>query len=165
MAQAGARGVPAFLRSWFRAPSRLHLDDPSSRDGLVPSLNGLRATSVMLVLVTHTLGHAGLGNFGVLVFFVISGFLITRLFLAERKRSGHPSCMASPVRNSATPVPWNVGTRTMSSKSRLESAPKAAICAANAAANSPAARGARMLKETWGSSSSSSRAFSKSADC
>ncbi|HKD21816.1 MAG TPA: acyltransferase [Rhizomicrobium sp.] len=88
MAQAGARGVPAFLRSWFRAPSRLHLDDPSSRDGLVPSLNGLRATSVMLVLVTHTLGHAGLGNFGVLVFFVISGFLITRLFLAERKRSG-----------------------------------------------------------------------------
>src|SRR5215469_7119249 len=88
MAQAGARGVPALLRSWFRAPSRLHLDDPSSRDGLVPSLNGLRAASVMLVLVTHTLGHAGLGNFGVLVFFVISGFLITRLFLAERKRAG-----------------------------------------------------------------------------
>jgi peptidoglycan/LPS O-acetylase OafA/YrhL len=87
MAQAWA-GALTWLRSAVAAPSQRHLDDLSARDGLVPGLNGLRAASVALVLVTHTLGHAGLGNFGVLVFFVISGFLITRLFLAERKRSG-----------------------------------------------------------------------------
>ena len=100
MAQAWAGGAPAltWLRRWFAAPPQRHLDDLSAQSGLVPGLNGLRAASVMLVLVTHTLGHAGLGNFGVLVFFVISGFLITRLFLAERRRFGAISLTGFYVR-------------------------------------------------------------------
>ena len=76
------------LRSWFDAPPVLRLSELSAQSGQVPSLNGWRAACVLLVLVSHTIGHAGLGSFGVLVFFVISGFLITRLFLAERKRTG-----------------------------------------------------------------------------
>lgn len=55
----------------------------------VPSLDGLRAVSVLLVLFGH-LWSARLvpGGLGVLVFFVISGFLITRLLLSEWRASG-----------------------------------------------------------------------------
>ena len=68
--------------------------DPLAREKRrgIPSLDGLRAISILLVLVAHTSdGIAGtrtLGSFGVRVFFVISGFLITTLLLAEMERSG-----------------------------------------------------------------------------
>lgn len=55
----------------------------------MPSLNGLRAASVLLVMVGHFgFGHVVPGGFGVTVFFFISGFLITRLLLAERATTG-----------------------------------------------------------------------------
>lgn len=63
----------------------------------VPSLDGLRAVSIALVLVGHTAGTRGapavldplshVGNLGVKVFFVISGFLITTLLLKEYHRT------------------------------------------------------------------------------
>jgi len=65
----------------------------------IPSLDGLRAISIALVLFSHLAGTGGfpisaaaanpwsLGNFGVTVFFVISGFLITGLLLDELKRT------------------------------------------------------------------------------
>lgn len=61
----------------------------------LPSLDGLRAISICLVLVSHLIGTRNfivpenvnewidLGALGVRVFFVISGFLITNLLLAE----------------------------------------------------------------------------------
>ena len=67
----------------------------------LPSLDGLRAISIALVLLGHlsgTRGFAtldlGIGDYahlGVIVFFVISGFLITRLMLLERIRNGRVS--------------------------------------------------------------------------
>jgi peptidoglycan/LPS O-acetylase OafA/YrhL len=65
----------------------------------IPSLDGLRALSISLVLCSHMSGTTGFlslprwysGNaavFGVRVFFVISGFLITSLLLAESARTG-----------------------------------------------------------------------------
>jgi peptidoglycan/LPS O-acetylase OafA/YrhL len=61
----------------------------------IPSLDGLRAISIVLVIAGHWLhvlgyGNLGnLGNLGVRVFFVISGFLITGLLLKEiEKTSG-----------------------------------------------------------------------------
>jgi peptidoglycan/LPS O-acetylase OafA/YrhL len=65
----------------------------------VPSLDGLRAISIAFVLVAHltTSGQTPggyfplaplgkLGEFGVRVFFVISGYLITSILLAELRR-------------------------------------------------------------------------------
>jgi peptidoglycan/LPS O-acetylase OafA/YrhL len=68
-------------------------------DGRIPSLDGLRAVSIALVALAHLngtryfptlpeLGQWQLGNLGVRVFFVISGFLITTLLLEESERTG-----------------------------------------------------------------------------
>lgn len=64
----------------------------------LPSLDGLRAISILLVLLGHLGGtrgfmHVNLGvgdyaHLGVVVFFVISGFLITRLLLSEYAKKG-----------------------------------------------------------------------------
>lgn len=70
-------------------------------DAHMPSLDGLRAISIVLVLLGHLSGtrgfvHLDLGigdyaHLGVVVFFVISGFLITRLLLSEHAKKGHVS--------------------------------------------------------------------------
>ncbi len=58
--------------------------------GRLAGLDGLRAIAVLAVLVYHAdLGLLSGGFLGVDVFFVISGFLITTLLLAERDRLGH----------------------------------------------------------------------------
>ncbi len=65
----------------------------------LPSLDGLRAISIMLVLCHHLAGTAGFpklsslpdlnyGNLGVRVFFVISGYLISTLLFGELARTG-----------------------------------------------------------------------------
>ena len=67
----------------------------------IPSLDGIRAISISLVLLSHLNGTHGfslshsaaleftdLGSFGVRVFFVISGFLITGLLLKEVEKTG-----------------------------------------------------------------------------
>jgi peptidoglycan/LPS O-acetylase OafA/YrhL len=61
----------------------------------IPSLDGLRAISIALVMLAHLIKwkHVSLpvlqsyGALGVHVFFVLSGFLITNLLLQERERS------------------------------------------------------------------------------
>jgi peptidoglycan/LPS O-acetylase OafA/YrhL len=58
----------------------------------IPSLDGLRAVSFLLVFVAH----AGLeqfvpGGFGVTIFFFLSGFLITTLLRAEFEKNAHIS--------------------------------------------------------------------------
>ncbi len=62
----------------------------------IPSLDGLRAVSILLVLLGH-LGYAdgfhawwsdAYAHAGVRTFFVLSGYLITKLLLGEHERSG-----------------------------------------------------------------------------
>ncbi|SRR5579864_4059710 len=59
----------------------------------LPGLDGIRAISISLVLIYHLTASAGLkpwtfGAFGVEVFFVISGFLITWLLIGEEAKRG-----------------------------------------------------------------------------
>src|SRR5256885_153939 len=55
----------------------------------IPSLDGLRAASVMLVFAAHSgLKDRVPGNFGVTVFFFLSGYLITTLLRVEHDRTG-----------------------------------------------------------------------------
>jgi peptidoglycan/LPS O-acetylase OafA/YrhL len=67
----------------------------------VPSLDGLRALSITLVMFSHLVGTTNfpiagdaltgvgdLGYLGVRVFFVISGYLITNLLVAEHAKTG-----------------------------------------------------------------------------
>jgi peptidoglycan/LPS O-acetylase OafA/YrhL len=66
---------------------------PDSRR--LPVLDGIRAIAIALVLCGHTLWETPLhvpalrlGYLGVSIFFVLSGFLITRILLAEEARTG-----------------------------------------------------------------------------
>lgn len=55
----------------------------------IPGLDGLRAIAVVAVMVYHADPRWLHGGFlGVEVFFVISGYLITLLLVAERERTG-----------------------------------------------------------------------------
>jgi len=63
---------------------------PKARPGYIPSLDGLRAISILIVFASH----AGVsdkipGGFGVTVFFFLSGYLITSLLITEHDRHGH----------------------------------------------------------------------------
>ena len=56
---------------------------------VIPSLDGIRAISVLIVV----LGHSGLqtlvpGGLGVTIFFFLSGYLISTLLLTEQERTG-----------------------------------------------------------------------------
>ena len=84
-------------RSSFKKTRRFRLSSTQR----LPSLDGLRGVSILLVLVAHsTLASnfphglqflAGLGDLGVLVFFVISGYLITTLLMREKAETGEIS--------------------------------------------------------------------------
>jgi peptidoglycan/LPS O-acetylase OafA/YrhL len=77
------------------------IQPPPKSSRRVPSLDGLRAISIILVILGHLYGtrhflrlNLGIGDYahlGVVVFFVISGFLITNLLLLEQEEHGRIS--------------------------------------------------------------------------
>jgi peptidoglycan/LPS O-acetylase OafA/YrhL len=68
--------------------------------GRVPALDGLRGVAILLVLGYHSDLLPG-GHLGVSVFFVLSGYLITTLLLAERQRTGRIDRRAFYLRRAA----------------------------------------------------------------
>ncbi len=77
-----------------------HKNPPTSRR--IPSLDGLRGISIWAVIIAHSADHflfpsihshhvrtvlSNCANLGVTIFFVISGFLITSILLAEQNRT------------------------------------------------------------------------------
>ncbi|MGO9029811.1 MAG: acyltransferase family protein [Acidimicrobiales bacterium] len=69
-----------------------HQEDggPEPSIGRIPALDGVRAIGIVLVLFFHGgFGWAGGGFFGVDVFFVLSGFLITGLLVSEFRQNAH----------------------------------------------------------------------------
>jgi peptidoglycan/LPS O-acetylase OafA/YrhL len=60
-----------------------------AHEGAIPCLDGLRAVSVLIVVLSHIgLGNVVPGGLGVTVFFFLSGFLITTLALREFDKYG-----------------------------------------------------------------------------
>lgn len=70
------------------APSGLAQLRANLRTSSIPSLDGLRAISVILVILVHLRVPYVPEVHGVLTFFVLSGFLITWLLLKESERRG-----------------------------------------------------------------------------
>jgi peptidoglycan/LPS O-acetylase OafA/YrhL len=87
---AGRRpAAPAGGRRARRAPAGRGFPSAIARSGRVNGLDGLRTLAVALVLAYHV--EPGLvpgGSVAVDLFFTISGFVITRLLLAEYARTG-----------------------------------------------------------------------------
>jgi peptidoglycan/LPS O-acetylase OafA/YrhL len=75
----------------------------------IPSLDGLRAISIVLVIVGHCAGSSDaaytVAAFGVQVFFVISGYLITTLLQQEKDRTGRISLSAFYLRRAFRILP------------------------------------------------------------
>src|ERR1700720_1273288 len=61
---------------------------PRQRQSFNPSLEGLRGLAAVLVVLAHTLPNEGGFTLGVDLFFVLSGFLITRLVIDELTERG-----------------------------------------------------------------------------
>lgn len=62
------------------------------------SLEGLRGVAAVLVVLAHTLPNAGGFTLGVDIFFVLSGFLITRLVVEELAQRGKVSLRSFYIR-------------------------------------------------------------------
>jgi peptidoglycan/LPS O-acetylase OafA/YrhL len=83
----------------------------------IPALDGLRAVSIALVLIGHLAGtrrfltlssiaiFGDVGNLGVCVFFVISGFLITTLIFSEQARHDRIDVRAFYIRRAFRILP------------------------------------------------------------
>lgn len=57
--------------------------------GHIPTLDGLRAFSIIVVILSHSGWNRGIpGLFGVTIFFFLSGYLITTLLRQERAKTG-----------------------------------------------------------------------------
>src|SRR5690242_8129090 len=83
----------------------------SVKSNRVPSLDGLRAVSVLMVIVGHVamrleMHHLKmLGSLGVKIFFVISGFIITKLLIEEHQSHGRISLTNFYARRSLRILP------------------------------------------------------------
>jgi peptidoglycan/LPS O-acetylase OafA/YrhL len=78
---------PAFALRQFFFPDLPHIQTDSHFN--IPSLDGIRALSILIVLVSHCgLGKWVPGGFGVTIFFFLSGYLITTLMRREIGKTG-----------------------------------------------------------------------------
>lgn len=69
--------------------TQANLDGSNPSCGHLPELDGLRAVSIVFVLLLHvSYGNVSGGFLGVDIFFVLSGFLITALLIGEREKNG-----------------------------------------------------------------------------
>jgi peptidoglycan/LPS O-acetylase OafA/YrhL len=87
-----------------RSPLGMAPSTSETRLGYVPALDGLRGVAILGVLGVHLFGLSG-GFYGVDLFFVLSGFLITTLLLEEHDRTGGVSLRAFYVRRARRLLP------------------------------------------------------------
>lgn len=74
--------------------------------GGIPSLDGIRAVSILIVFLSHAgLDHIVPGGFGLTLFFFLSGYLITTLLVREAERHGSISLGAFYARRALRLLP------------------------------------------------------------
>jgi peptidoglycan/LPS O-acetylase OafA/YrhL len=109
-----SRGSTCSLEAPPEHPGISHQEMPLDTPSRIPSLDGLRAISIFCVLLAHLSGtHLFLrcdafelyGNFGVRMFFVISGYLITTILLKEQQSTGTISLRQFYVRRAYRILP------------------------------------------------------------
>lgn len=67
-------------------------DDATRHQAVIPALDGLRALAIIIVMCSHVgLQHIVPGQFGVTLFFFLSGYLITTLLRQEIEQRGQIS--------------------------------------------------------------------------
>ena len=76
-----------------------------TRLGYVPAIDGLRGVAILLVVGRHAFLTPINGGYGVDLFFVLSGYLITTLLLEERDRSSRISLRAFYLRRTRRLMP------------------------------------------------------------
>jgi len=92
---------------------RPQVPPPTTAMPYVPALDGLRALAVAAVLLYHgDVSWMPGGFLGVEVFFVISGYLITALLLAERQRTGGTAFLQFWARRARRLLPALFGVLT-----------------------------------------------------
>ncbi|MFL6106183.1 MAG: acyltransferase family protein [Marmoricola sp.] len=88
------------------APAPMTSPPKALDHGIRNDVDGLRAVAVLLVIFYHVgFGLFGGGFVGVDIFFVISGFVITRQLFKEVKREGHVSLLAFYARRAKRLLP------------------------------------------------------------
>lgn len=65
-----------------------YLLDVKNTAGYLPSLDGLRAIGILIVMFAHLVTPFVPGGLGVYLFFIVSGFLISRLLFVEHRQFG-----------------------------------------------------------------------------
>ncbi len=84
--------VPDSINNAMSATLSSQTARPTGHEFQIPSLDGLRAVAIALVIVSHAgLGELVPGGFGVTVFFFLSGYLICTLLRREWESHDHIS--------------------------------------------------------------------------
>lgn len=81
-------GLKDLADRWGAFAKPNYVSGYEARYGDIPSLDGLRALSIAAVMISHLAIPQVPGGHGVFLFFIISGFLITRLLFAEQANAG-----------------------------------------------------------------------------
>jgi peptidoglycan/LPS O-acetylase OafA/YrhL len=92
------------------------IENASSQKTRIPSLDGLRGVSILAVIASHAAHHflhgpaniailSDIANYGVDVFFVISGYLITGILMKSKGRNGAISLRAFYQRRAVRIMP------------------------------------------------------------
>lgn len=103
------------LENGLTAPAKETTVSRAATEARMPSLDGLRAIAILCVILGHLSGtrlfpgflsrSTMLANFGVRIFFVLSGFLITTLLLDEIRKRGKISLKRFYFRRSLRILP------------------------------------------------------------
>lgn len=90
-------------------PDRIDIPD-AFKSNYLPALDGFRGIAILTVIIGHMLirtklEYLALGNIGVQLFFVLSGFLITSLLLKEKIKTGAVSLKNFYIRRALRILP------------------------------------------------------------